>query len=77
MKMSFLCYMMMQLSSQPSPLTLWKKNLTRVNCDKLPKLCKFLTGNGSTQPHSHGMTHCLSPQRTIYRPLWRIQDVKI
>lgn len=57
-------------------LTLWKKNLTRVNCDKFPKFCRFLAENGSTQPHTHGMTHCPSPQRTIYRPLWRIQDDK-
>lgn len=67
----------MQLGSQPAPLTLWKKNLSRLNCDEFPKLHKFLTENGSIQPHTHGMTHCPSPQRTVYRPLWRIRDVKI
>lgn len=46
-------------------LILWKKNLTRLNCDKFPRLRNFLTENGTVQPHTLSITDCFLPRGTI------------
>lgn len=51
--------------------------MSGLNRDKFPRLCKFLTENGSIQPRTRGVTECSPARGTVQSLLWRIVDVKI